>query len=56
MAARHTMLIAGLWLTCLPAQTFIVDASNGPNANFTSIVAAVSAVPDGATLVVLAGN
>jgi len=38
------------------AQTYIVDAANGPGTNFTSIVAAIPAVPDGAVLVVRAGN
>lgn len=38
-----------------PAQVFIVDASNGPGTDFTSIAAAVAAVPDGAVLLVRAG-
>ncbi len=29
------------------SQTFVVDAGNGPGTNFTSIAAAVAAVPDG---------
>lgn len=39
----------------LPAQSFVVDAANGPGAVFTSLVAAVAAVPDGAVLLVRAG-
>lgn len=39
----------------LSTQTFIVDASNGPGTNFTSISAAITAVPDGAVLDVRAG-
>src|SRR5262245_22482850 len=40
----------------LHGQTFVVDAGNGPGANFTSIAAAIAAVPDGATLLVRAGT
>lgn len=39
----------------LPAQVFVVDAANGPGTNYTSIAAAVAAVPDGAVLLVRAG-
>lgn len=44
-------------LICLPlaAQTFIVDLGNGPGAHFTSIAAAVAAVPDGSVLIVRSG-
>ena len=38
------------------AQTFVVDASNGPGTNFTSIATAVAAVPDGAALQVRGGS
>jgi hypothetical protein len=38
------------------AQTFVVDAANGPGANFTDVAAAVAAVPDGSTLIVRQGN
>lgn len=38
------------------AQTFVVDANNGPGTSFTTIVAAVAAVPDGAVLQVRAGH
>ena len=38
------------------AQTFVVDASNGPGANFTDLPAAVAAVPDGAVLDVRPGS
>ncbi|MCA8951963.1 MAG: hypothetical protein KDE27_20810 [Planctomycetes bacterium] len=37
-------------------QTFVVDASNGPGTNFTSIAAAVAAVPDGAVVLVRPGT
>ncbi|MBM4063103.1 MAG: hypothetical protein FJ265_18705, partial [Planctomycetes bacterium] len=43
-------------LSSLAAQTFVVDAANGPGANFTSLPAAVAAVPDGAVLLVRAGS
>lgn len=38
------------------AQSFVVDVNGGPGANFTSITAAVAAVPDGAVLRVRPGN
>lgn len=38
------------------AQTFVVDASNGPGTNFTSLPTAVASVPDGATLIVRPGS
>lgn len=44
-----------LLLPVLSAQTFVVDAANGPGTNFTSLPAAVAAVPDGATLLVRPG-
>ena len=40
----------------LPAQAFVVDAANGPGANYTSIAAAVTAVPDNSVLFVRPGN
>jgi hypothetical protein len=39
----------------LVAQTYVVDAANGPGAAFTDLPAAVAAVPDGATLIVRTG-
>ncbi|MBL9075860.1 MAG: hypothetical protein JNL08_00065 [Planctomycetes bacterium] len=38
-----------------PAQTFVVDANNGPGTNFTTLTAAVAAVPSGSVLSVRAG-
>ena len=52
---RCTEIAALLLSGSLLAQTFVVDAANGPGTNFTSIASAVAAVPDGATLVVRAG-
>jgi hypothetical protein len=40
----------------LPAQTFIVDANNGPGANFLDIQQAINAVPNGAILLVRPGS
>jgi len=37
------------------AQTYVVDAQNGPGANFVEISQAVATVPDGAVLVVRPG-
>jgi len=63
MKSRHSIAIPlGLLLatvavpSALCAQTFIVDAANGPGTNFTSLPAAVAAAPDGATLLVLPGT
>lgn len=50
-----------IWLLCsglcaaTTAQTFVVDASNGPGTHYTSIAAATAAVPSGATLLVRPG-
>lgn len=43
-------------LPWLGAQTFVVDAANGPGTHYTSIDAATVAVPDGATLLVRPGT
>ena len=55
---RH--LIRSLTVTAaaaaIPAQTFVVDASSGPGTHFTSIAAAIPAVPDGAVLLVRSGS
>lgn len=40
----------------LSAQTYVVDAHNGPGTNFTDLPAAIAAVPSGATLHVRAGD
>jgi len=39
----------------LRAQMFVVDSSNGPGTNFTSIAATSAVAPDGAVLRVRAG-
>ena len=58
MRATLHSLICSIATLCgaVGAQTFVVDASGGPGANFTSITAAVAAVPDGSRLVVRPGN
>ncbi|MBM4060903.1 MAG: hypothetical protein FJ265_07375 [Planctomycetes bacterium] len=43
-------------LPVLAAQTYIVDVNNGPGTNFVDLPTAVAAVPDGAVLLVRAGN
>src|SRR5262249_28568925 len=55
---RHmSRALAGLLLaTVASAQTFVVDQANGPGTNFTTLVAAVAAVPDGAVLLVRPGT
>jgi hypothetical protein len=52
------LLLAAVPMLAFPlaAQVFVVDANNGPGANFTTITAAVAAVPSGAVLRVLPGN
>lgn len=52
---RHPLLVLVL-SPALAAQTWIVDAANGPGTDFTSIAAAVAAVPSGSTLLVRAGS
>lgn len=46
------LFVAGI----APSQTYVVAAAGGPGVNFTSIAAAVAAVPDGAVLLVRAGT
>jgi hypothetical protein len=46
------LFVAGI----APSQTYVVDAAGGAGANFTSIAAAATAVPDGALLLVRAGT
>lgn len=56
---RHifrTLPVLLLYLSFAQAQTFIVDPGNGPGTNFTTLPAAIAAVPDGATLMVRAGT
>jgi hypothetical protein len=47
---------AFLLASFVPAQTYIVDVNGGPGTHFTSIAAAVAAVPDGAVIVVRPGT
>lgn len=51
---QHTLLIVLTAHTA--AQTFVVDAANGPGASFTDLPAAIATVPDGAILVVRPGG
>ncbi|MCR9246804.1 MAG: hypothetical protein NXI31_17360 [bacterium] len=46
----------GCLLASAPAQTFLVDPHGRPGSHFTTIVDAVAAVPDGATLRVVGGR
>lgn len=51
--------LPAVWLCSLSplfGQTFVVDVGGGPGTNFTSLVVAVQTVPDGAVLVVRAGQ
>lgn len=50
-----TLAAALLLAVAAPAQTLVVDANNGPGTHFTSLAAACSAAPDGATLDVRPG-
>jgi len=51
---QHTLAL--VLATHLTAQTFVVDAANGPGTNFTDLPAAIATVPDGAILVVRPGG
>lgn len=53
--ARSAVALLGL-AAAGAAQTFIVDANNGPGTSFTDLPPAVAAVPDGAVLDVRAGT
>ncbi|MBL8898509.1 MAG: hypothetical protein JNM84_12810 [Planctomycetes bacterium] len=53
LAARFALCASA---TSASAQVFIVDAAGGPGAQFTSLPAAVAAVPSGAVLHVRAGT
>jgi hypothetical protein len=55
MPPRRTAAFVLALAAAIPAQTFVVDAANGPGTHFTEIAAAVAAVPDGATIEVRAG-
>lgn len=52
----RTALAAACFPLLVPAQTFVVDASGAPGTQFTSIVAAVGAVPSGSVLLVRQGS
>jgi len=45
-----------LLAAALSAQTFVVDAGNGPGTDYTSLAAATAAVPTGSTLRIRAGS
>ena len=55
MRCMRAFLILALG-TAASAQTFLVDAANGPGTNFVDLPAAVAAVPDAAVLLVRAGT
>lgn len=52
---HRLVLVVTLLGALAPAQTYVVDAANGPGAHFTDLWSAVAAVPDGAVLTVRAG-
>jgi hypothetical protein len=56
MPCARPALALALLAAALPAQVFIVDASNGAGTNFTDLPPAAAAVPDGATLRVRTGS
>lgn len=53
--AYRSILVLAALVSAPAAQTFVVDAANGPGAHFTTISAAIAAVPDGAVLRILPG-
>lgn len=56
MVTLHASVALGILIAGASAQTFIVDANNGPGTNYRDIESAVGAVPDGAVLHVRAGT
>lgn len=56
MQLLHHSLLLACFASASIAQTYVVDAANGPGTNFMDIAAAVAAVPDGAKLEVRAGT
>jgi hypothetical protein len=55
MKASTSVLLGGLALANLQAQTFIVDINNGPGTHYTSLATAATNAPDGAVLIVRTG-
>jgi hypothetical protein len=53
---RHLLAAVCSFAPVGAAQTFVVDAANGVGTHFTTIAAAVAAVPDGATVLVRPGQ
>lgn len=53
--AFRSILTLAVLVSAPAAQTFLVDAANGPGAHFTTISAAIAAVPEGAVLRILPG-
>ena len=56
MSPRLALLLSLVFPAAAPAQTFVVDAANGPGTNFTDLLTASTTVPDGATLLVRPGH
>jgi len=56
MRTLRLVSVAAALATALQAQTFVVDASNGPGTDFTDLATATAAAPDGATLLVRQGS
>lgn len=56
MGTIQHLLPSAAFACTLSAQTFVVDVANGPGTNFTSLPAAVAAVPSGSTLLVRPGS
>lgn len=52
----HAFVVFTLLTTAASAQTFIVDANNGPGTHFTDLAKAVASVPDGSVLRVRRGS
>lgn len=51
-----SVLVSSLLAAATSAQTFVVDAGNGPGTNYTDLPTAVASVPSGSTLLVRAGS
>jgi hypothetical protein len=54
MFAPRVVVAVTLLFASVSAQQFVVDPANGPGTSYTSLDAAIAAVPDGSTLIVRA--
>lgn len=56
MLRSFPLLVTLALVASAPAQSYVVDPANGPGTHFTNLATATAQVPDGATVVVRAGQ